>query len=132
MQGLIGIAFATSEALVHPAGGRVALIGTNPIAIAIPAQPHPFVLDMSTAAISAGEVIALGDRNRALPAGRAIDRVGIPPTDPFAALDGAISPFGGSKGYGLGLGIELLVAMVADSELGTRVHGTLDTDVPGA
>jgi LDH2 family malate/lactate/ureidoglycolate dehydrogenase len=126
--GLVGLGFATSEALVHPAGGRTPLVGTNPIAIAVPARPHPFVLDMSTAAISAGEVIARADRRARLPCGRAVDAGGRPTTDPVSALRGAISPFGGPKGYGLGLGIELVVAALTGCALGTRVRGTLDVE----
>jgi L-2-hydroxycarboxylate dehydrogenase (NAD+) len=127
-EGLVGIGLTTSEALVHPAGGRVALIGTNPIAIGIPAEPHPFVLDMSTAAISAGEVMAHADRGQPLRDGCAVDGEGRPTNDPAAALEGAISPFGGPKGYGLGLGIELVVALLTDTGVGTDVRGTLDTD----
>lgn len=126
--GLVGLAFSTSEALVHPTGGREAMLGTNPIAIGAPAEPDPFVLDMSTAAISAGEVIVHADRGATLPPGCAVDAEGRPTTEPEAALAGALSPFGGAKGYGLGLGIELLVAALTDTELGTRVHGTLDVD----
>lgn len=128
--GLVGLAFTTSEALVHPAGGRLAMVGTNPIGIGIPAFPEPFVFDMSTAAISAGEVIAHRERGHSLPEGSAVDPAGNPTADPDAALAGAISPFGGAKGYGLGLGIELLVALLTDSALGTRVRGTLDVDQP--
>jgi L-2-hydroxycarboxylate dehydrogenase (NAD+) len=128
--GLVGIALTTSEALVHPAGGRRALVGTNPIGIGVPARPHPFVLDMSTAAISAGEVIAHAERGQALPPGRAVDAEGRMTTDPARALEGAISPFGGSKGYGLGLGFELLVGLLSGTAFGERVTGTLDTEHP--
>jgi L-2-hydroxycarboxylate dehydrogenase (NAD+) len=128
--GLVGIALTTSEALVHPAGGRVAMVGTNPIAIGVPADPDPYVLDMATGAISAGEIIAHADREQDLPAGCAVDAAGRPTIDPRAALAGAISPFGGAKGYGLGLGIELLVALLSATALGQDVHGTLDATKP--
>jgi L-2-hydroxycarboxylate dehydrogenase (NAD+) len=128
--GLIGIMLTTSEALVHPAGGRDALVGTNPIGIGIPADPGPFILDMSTAAISAGEIIAHANRGDELPPGRAVDSSGAPTTDPEAALEGAISPFGGAKGYGLGLGFELLVAVLTSTALGRDVLGTLDVEHP--
>lgn len=128
--GQIALALTTSEALVHPLGGRTALLGTNPIGIGIPAGETPFVLDMSTAAISAGEIIAHQQRNTPLPAGRAIDKAGNPTTDPTDARGGAISPFGGAKGYGLGLAIELLVALLSATALGTEVTGTLDADRP--
>lgn len=126
----IGIVLTTSEALVHPTGGREPMVGTNPIGIGIPLEPCPFVLDMSTAAISAGEVIATRERALRLPVGAALDAEGRRTTDPEAALAGAISPFGGPKGYGLALGFELLVAGLTDTEVGRAVVGTLDGDKP--
>jgi LDH2 family malate/lactate/ureidoglycolate dehydrogenase len=128
--GLIGLLFTTSEALVHPAGGATALIGTNPIGIGIPAEPSHFVLDMATSAISMGEVIAHQARGQELPEGRAIDSEGVPTTDPVRARSGALSPFGGAKGYGLALGLELLVATLSGTALGVDVTGTLDRDKP--
>ncbi|MBV8429792.1 MAG: Ldh family oxidoreductase [Solirubrobacterales bacterium] len=129
-RGLAGIAFTTSEALVHPWGGRVALVGTNPVAIALPTDEEPFVMDMATGAISKGEVIARGLRGQELPPGSAVEADGVPTVDPVAAADGAISPFGGPKGYALGLGIELLVAALTGTALGERVRGTLDVTDP--
>jgi L-2-hydroxycarboxylate dehydrogenase (NAD+) len=122
--GLVALALTTSEALVHPWGGRVALVGTNPLALAIPTDGEPFVLDMATGAISRGEVIARGLRKQQLPAGVALDANGYPTVDPNAAA--AISPFGGAKGFALGLAIELLVGALTETELGERVRGTLD------
>lgn len=125
-EGLIGIALTTSEALVHPWGGRVAQLGTNPIAVGVPADPEPFVLDMATGVVSMGKV--LDHRNRSLPLepGWAVDPDGKPTLDAGAAASGAIAPFGGAKGYGLGLAFELLVASLTASALGRDVHGTLD------
>lgn len=124
--GLIGIALTTSEALVHPWGGRIAQIGTNPIAVAVPAEPEPFVFDMATGIVSMGKILDHGHRDAALEPGWAVDADGEPTLDPHAAADGAIAPFGGAKGYGLGLAIELLVAAVTGSALGRDVKGTLD------
>jgi L-2-hydroxycarboxylate dehydrogenase (NAD+) len=129
-RGLVGIIFTTSEAVVHPHGGRVALVGTNPVGIGIPARPEPLILDMSTGAISAGEIRAHAARGTELPAGRAVDADGIPTTDPVRAQAGAISPFGGAKGYGLALALELLVAALSHTAMGEDVRGTLDRDKP--
>lgn len=129
-RGRAALAFTTSEALVHPWGGRVALVGTNPVAIALPTDEEPFVMDMATGAISKGEVIARGLRGQELPPGSAVDAAGVPTLDPVAADGGAISPFGGGKGYALGLGIELLVAALTQTALGDRVRGTLDATDP--
>jgi L-2-hydroxycarboxylate dehydrogenase (NAD+) len=126
--GQVGLAFTTSEALVHPWGGRTALVGTNPIAVAMPTGEEPFVLDMATGAISRGEVIARGHRGEPLPPGAAVDADGRPTTDPVAAA--AISPFGGAKGFGLGLAIELFVAALTGTALGEDVRGTLDVTEP--
>jgi len=124
--GLVGIAITTSEALVHPWGGRTAMVGTNPIAIAVPAEPDPFVLDMATGAVSMGKIIHHRNEGLPLEPGWAIDDDGRPTSDASAAT--AISPFGGAKGYGLGLGFELLVAALTGSALGPAVTGTLDIE----
>src|SRR5690606_16166677 len=55
-RGLILIALCNSEALVHPWGGRKAMIGTNPIAIGVPTAAEPFVLDMATSLVSMGQI----------------------------------------------------------------------------
>jgi L-2-hydroxycarboxylate dehydrogenase (NAD+) len=126
--GTILLAVTTSEALVHPHGGREALLGTNPIAFGIPTDDGPFVLDMSTAATSMGRVLELAARAEPLPAGWAIDASGTPTTDPHAVREGAISPFGGAKGYGLALAVELLVGALTAGAMGRGVTGTLDTE----
>lgn len=130
--GLIGIAFTTSEALVHPWGGTRALVGTNPLAIGVPtgANTSPMILDMSTGAVSAGKILNHAARGIPIPLSWAIDAAGEPTTDAAAAGDGALSPFGGPKGYALGLALEVLVATLTGTALGTAVRGTLDTDHP--
>jgi L-2-hydroxycarboxylate dehydrogenase (NAD+) len=127
-EGAIGIALTTSEALVHPWGGRKAMVGTNPLAIAVPANPAPLVLDMSTGEISMGRILHYRDLGESLEPGWALDATGDPTTDPAAAASGSISPFGGSKGYALGIALEVLVATLTASALGRDVHGTLDTE----
>jgi LDH2 family malate/lactate/ureidoglycolate dehydrogenase len=126
-QGQVIIALTTSEALVHPWGGRTAMIGTNPIAIGVPASPLPFVLDMATGLVSMGQVHDYANRGQALEPGWALDANGDPTLDARAARDGAIAPFGGAKGYALGLSFEVLVAALTSSATGTDVTGTLDS-----
>ena len=126
-RGQVLIALSTSEALVHPWGGRRALLGTNPVAIGVPAQPWPFVMDMATGLISMGQVHDYASRQWPLQPGWALDAAGSPTLDAQAAKAGAIAPFGEAKGYALGLAFEVLVTSVTASALGTDVHGTLDT-----
>lgn len=125
---LILVGATTSEALVHPWGGRRALIGTNPLCIAVPATPEPLVLDMATSLVSMGKIHDHANRGVPIPEGWALDAEGNPTTDAGAAKAGAIAPFGGPKGYALGLALELLVTALSGSAIGTHVHGTLDSN----
>jgi len=129
-RGQAAIALTTSEAIMHPYGGRTAMIGSNPLAIGVPATPRPIVLDMATAVVSMGKVHDYANRGADLEPGWAKDHQGEPTLDATAAKDGSIAPFGGAKGYGLGLALESLVASLTDSETGTRVAGTLDSTRP--
>lgn len=129
-QGKILIALTTSEALVHPWGGCQALLGTNPIAVGIPGNNDPFVFDMATSLVSMGKIHDYASRNEPIPPDWAVDAQGNPTTDPAAAKLGAIAPFGGAKGYGLGLAFELLVTSLAGAAIGPEVKGTLDSTEP--
>jgi L-2-hydroxycarboxylate dehydrogenase (NAD+) len=129
-QGAIGIAMSSSEALVHPYGGTRALLGTNPIAIAVPTGNRPFVLDLATSVVSMGKIHHFAASGKTLEEGWARDAQGRPTTNAEAAKTGSIAPFGGAKGYGLGLAIELMLAALVDSTLAPDIHGTLDAELP--
>ncbi|RVJ67842.1 Ldh family oxidoreductase (plasmid) [Sinorhizobium medicae] len=129
-KGQVLIALTVSEALVHPWGGRRAMLGTNPIAIGIPADPHPFVFDMATSLVSMGKIHDYANRREPIPGDWALDADGNPTTNASAAKFGAIAPFGGAKGYALGLAFELLVTSLAGSAIGPDVKGTLDAHNP--
>jgi LDH2 family malate/lactate/ureidoglycolate dehydrogenase len=125
------IVLSTSEALVHPWGGRQALLGTNPISIGVPTgDPDPFVMDTATSIVSMGEIHDRAHRNESIPEDWALDADGNPTTDPNAAKAGAISPFGGPKGYALGLAFGLLVSSLTGAATGRSVRGTLDSTDP--
>ncbi len=126
VEGLASLCFTTTEALVHPFGGAEALVGTNPIAIGIPGEPRPFLLDMATSVSAMGRIIALKHRGEKVPEGWAVDKNGTPTTDPDAALAGSLSPAGGPKGYGLGISIEMLAGLLPGMPTGREVLGTLD------
>lgn len=129
--GVIGIALTTSEALVHPWGGTRAMVGTNPLAMAVPVTgAEPVVLDMATGQISRGKVLDHAARGLPLAPGDAVDADGVPTTDAATAVDGAISPFGGPKGFALGVMLEVLVATLTRTALGEDVRGTLDPTDP--
>lgn len=128
IKGQVCIAMTTSEALVHPYGGSTAAIGTNPIAIGIPSTDEPVVLDMATSLVSMGKVHDYAAKGIELPDGWAHDKNGQPTNDATAAMAGSIAPFGGPKGYALGVTLELLVAGLTGTSYGSEVRGTLDDD----
>lgn len=124
------IGFSTSEALVHPWGGGSAMIGTNPITIGVPTEDGPFVMDTATSIVSMGKIHDYANRGEAIPEGWGVDASGTPSTDPAAVKSGAIAPFGGAKGYALGLAFELLVSSLTSAAVGRAVRGTLDDTEP--
>lgn len=110
-QGLIGVACVSYLPAVAPTGGKEALFGTNPIAIAWPRPGRdPVVMDMATAAMSMGEVRIAAREGRSVPEGVGLDARGNPSTNPAEIMKGVLLPFGGHKGSALALMVELLAA----------------------
>lgn len=92
-----------------PWGGVEALLGTNPVAIAVPSlEEPPIVLDIATTATSAGKIRLAADNRERLPEGMVMDHAGNPITDPAKAGEGLMLPIGGYKGYGLSLVFSLM------------------------
>jgi LDH2 family malate/lactate/ureidoglycolate dehydrogenase len=112
--GLVAIHTAASSRLVAPPGGIEAMLGTNPIAIAIPSSRGPIVLDMGTSAFMMTEVMLRERLGELLPEGVAIGPDGEPTRDAALARRGALLPFGGYKGFGLALMIQAL-GVLADT-----------------
>lgn len=127
--GYVGVAMTNTEPAMPPFGGSEPVLGTNPIAIGLPTNP-PFNLDMSTAAISRGEVLHRKENDGSLPEGVALDAEGRPTTDPAEALEGVILPFGGAKGSGLAIAVEVLAGGFVGAAMGRDVSGTYHTEDP--
>ncbi len=115
------------QRIIRPPGGAVQLLGTNPFAIAAPAGPHhPYVLDMSTTVVPTGRIRAAARAGTPIPEGWLEDDEGNPVTDPNAFDEGAAHLMwlggrpetGGFKGYGLGLLVEVLGALLPGAGLG--------------
>ena len=112
-RGLAALALCPSYAAVAPAGGREALLGTNPIAFGWPrGAGDPYVFDFATSMVARGEIELHRRAGRPLPEGWAIDAEGRPATDPGAALEGALLPFGGHKGSAISTMVELLAGVM--------------------
>jgi LDH2 family malate/lactate/ureidoglycolate dehydrogenase len=130
-RGLIGIAMTNTASFAVPTFGREALLGTNPVAIAIPgAGGDAFVLDMATTTVAFGKIETARRLGKPLEPGWAVDAQGDPTTDPAQAMKGALLPLGGygtasggHKGYGLSVLVDLLCGALAGSAFGrARAH----------
>jgi L-2-hydroxycarboxylate dehydrogenase (NAD+) len=104
----IGIVMADCLPRITAWGGVESILGTNPIAVGIPTNSIPIVLDMSTAAITNGDLLVAMRQGKSIAENLAFDSEGQPTTDPAQALKGSVLPFGGHKGYGLALVIQIL------------------------
>jgi LDH2 family malate/lactate/ureidoglycolate dehydrogenase len=132
-RGMIGLCAAVGSANhVPPFGGSDLLLGTNPIAIAVPAgTSEPFVLDMATTVAAVGKIKTLAQRGEAMPEGWMVGRDGRPLTDPARREEGFLLPIGGAKGYGLAMAIGLLAGVLNGAAFGRNVVDfTEDTTSP--
>lgn len=134
---MIGICTTNSEVLVVPTFARSALLGTNPIAIAIPAgEERPIVLDMSTSTVTRGKLEIYARLEKEIPLNWAVDEDGLAMIDPTRVIQnitkrsgGGLLPLGGlseetggHKGYGLGLIVEILSAVLPGSLYANKVY----------
>lgn len=122
--GMIGFAITNAGPTMAPTGGREARLGNNAFAIAVPAGKFPpLVLDMATGAVAWGKIFVAQQEKRKIPATWALDKHGVPTEDPNAAAhQGLIQPFGGYKGYGLSLLIDVLTGVLSGGGFSTHVR----------
>ncbi|NLN70384.1 MAG: Ldh family oxidoreductase [Chloroflexi bacterium] len=126
---MIGISLTNSQPLVAPTYGLKPVLGTNPIAVAIPAgEEKPYTLDMATSIVSIGRISVHQKSGQPIPAGWGINSRGELTSAPEEVLQGgALLPLGGPaelrgyKGYGLSLLVDLLSGVLAGAAFGTQV-----------
>ena len=109
-EGLVAFACTSYKPMVAPAGAKKALFGTNPISFAWPRPGKtPVVYDMATASMAMGEVQVAAREGHKVPIGTGLNKDGKETTDPNEiAKGGVILPFGGYKGSGIAMMVELL------------------------
>src|SRR5215510_2631007 len=120
---MIGLYLAVgSNNHLPPWGAIENLLGTNPIAVAIPAgEEPPIVLDMAPTVAAFGKVRLKAQRGEEMPVGWMIGRDGKPLTDPRRANEGVLLPIGDYKGYGLSLIIGMLAGVLNGAAFGREV-----------
>lgn len=126
-KGMIGIAMSNSPSTVVPWGGAQPILGTNPIAIAIPAgREYPIILDMATSLVARGKIRLALDNKQEIPLGWALDLEGNPTADPKKAIKGALLPFGGPKGYAISLIIQIFSSILTNSAREMNIKSMYD------
>jgi len=133
----IGISMTNAAVLVVPTFGRDAMLGTNPIAVAAPAdRERPFVLDMATSTVPRGKLEVYHRLEKPLPLGWATDETGTPTAESGRVLEnfkqragGGLLPLGGAgellgghKGYGLSLMVDVLCAVLSGAAYADTVY----------
>lgn len=137
-EGLLGISMTNTEALVLPTFGKTPMLGTDPIALTMPAKPYPLHIDMATCVVPAGKMEVYNKKGAPVPEGWFLDAEGKVCTNPgeFISIrknktDGGLLPLGGAgkehsghKGYALAMIVELMTAVLSGGNTSNLVRKT--------
>jgi len=123
---MIGISMTNASPLVAPTWSKERMLGTNPIAVAIPAgEEPPFVADFATTTAANGKLEILQRKKENTPQGWVQDKEGQPTTDAFGVKNGgALLPLGSDrehgshKGYCLGSIVDIFTAVLSGASYG--------------
>lgn len=135
-KGFLGMSMTNSEAIMVPTFGRLAMLGSNPIAVAMPAEPYDFFFDASTTVVTRGKLEIYNKLSKPLPDGWALNAAGNPSSDAADVLKnivakngGGIMPLGGSteqlgshKGYGYGMFCEIFTSIFSGGLTSNHTH----------
>ncbi|GGD60084.1 Ldh family oxidoreductase [Paenibacillus nasutitermitis] len=118
--GMVSIVVTNTDKMVAPFGGTEAFFGTNPIAFGFPAATNPpIILDMATSSVAYGKILDARQKNMAIPDHWGIDANGQATNDPH--LITTLLPFGGAKGYGINLVVDILAGVLTGSPFGPHI-----------
>jgi len=127
----IGLATCNVPSVMAPFGGGKPFLGTNPLAVGVPAKKHPpLIFDMATSTVAHGKIIWAAQRQEPIPKDWAIDETGNPTTDSAAAMKGCVLPFGGPKGSALSLIFDILSGVLTGAAYGKHIGTQIDFSKP--
>ncbi|MFE4352957.1 ureidoglycolate dehydrogenase [Peribacillus butanolivorans] len=122
---LIGIAMSHTDKIVVPFGGKTSFLGTNPIAYGVPTKTKkPFILDMATSNVALGKILQAREEGKAIPEGWGVNENGATVTDPNKVV--SLSTFGGPKGYGLSVIVDVFSGLLAGAAFGPHIGKMYD------
>jgi delta1-piperideine-2-carboxylate reductase len=122
-RGLVSVIASNASPWVAPHGATEGKFGTNPICFGFPSADDPIIWDVGTSAIIHAEVTLARRLGQQLPVDVAFDSRGEPTRDPGAALAGAFAAWGGHKGSGLGIVVQLLGIMAGSPPIPPEMAG---------
>jgi LDH2 family malate/lactate/ureidoglycolate dehydrogenase len=93
------------------------------VAVAVPGDAAPLVIDLAPGVVAAGKIRAAKARGERIPEGWALDPQGAVTTDPSEALQGALLAVGGHKGWALAIGVDMLTGLLFGRAAGAEVGG---------
>lgn len=100
--------------------GEDSFLGTNPIAYGVPAKhKKPFILDMATSKVAFGKILQAREEGKEIPEGWGVDENGEAVTDPDKVV--SLSTFGGPKGYGLSIVVDVFSGLLAGAAFGPHI-----------
>lgn len=119
-RGMIGIAMVPGDKLVAPFGGSRPFFGANPLAMGFPCKKNPAVIiDMATSNVAFGKILHAREKGNPIPEGWGLDDDGQPTTDPHMVT--SLTPFGGYKGYAIGMAIDVLSGVLLGAAFGPHI-----------
>lgn len=141
-EGMVGVSMTNAHPSIAPTFGVTPMLGTNPIAVAVPTdEAFPFLFDAATAVVTRGKIEVAARANKPIPAGWVISHNGTPVTDTSTLIEqmnrdeAALMPIGGMgeimgghKGYGLATIVEIFSAAFQNGAYLAELH---DKDAQG-
>ena len=124
LDGFVGVAMSTGDVIMAASGSASRAIGNNPFSYAVPAGKYrALCYDVAMSQVAAGKISMAADEGREIPLGWLLDTEGNPTTDPRQYdLGGALVPFGGHKGYGLSIMVEVLAGLLSGAAMLGDIH----------
>jgi delta1-piperideine-2-carboxylate reductase len=122
-RGLVSMIASNASAWVAPHGATEGRLGTNPICFGFPGADDPVIFDAGTSAIIHADVTLARRLGNELPEDVAFDHAGRATRDPVAALAGAFAAWGGHKGSGLGIAVQLLGILAGSPPIPPELAG---------